>query len=60
MKETTLRFENETVDIYRWGPNDYSAEFHMADCSVRGTLLQIMQELSAAYDLDMDVIEEVR
>lgn len=54
--ETTIRLDGETINIYRFGTNDYSAEFEMADCSVRGTLLDIMMEISAAYDLDEDIL----
>lgn len=49
MLETTIRLENETIDILRWGPNDYSAEFYNADCSVRGTMIQIMAEIFDAF-----------
>lgn len=45
MLETTIELENETINIMRWGPNDYSAEFYNADCSVRGTMVQIMAEI---------------
>lgn len=57
--ETTLKFEDETIEIWRYGRNDYSVNFINADCSVRGTLLQVMDEITAVYDLEEDLIEEV-
>lgn len=52
MKKVELRTQDgKTIEIWRWGDNDYSVEFIDDDCSVRGTLLEVMQELDDAYDL---------
>ena len=54
--EMVLKFHDETIEIRRYGKNDYSADFITGDCSVRGTLLDVMKEITAIYDLDEDLI----
>ena len=49
--EMILKNETEEIMIWRFGVNDYSAEFINAECSVRGTLKEIMEEISENYDL---------
>lgn len=43
--ESTLMTQDGTVEILRWGVDDYSAEFKDADYSVRGSLRDIIAEL---------------
>lgn len=45
-KEVSYVFENgEQADVYRHDSNDYSVYFHNGDCSVRGSLWEIMDEV---------------
>ena len=44
--ETTLMTQEGRVEILRWDVDDYSAEFLDADYSVRGSLRDIIAELS--------------
>jgi len=45
-KETTIYFaDGELADIFRHGDNDYSIYFHNGDCSVRGSWLEIANEI---------------
>jgi len=45
-KETTIYFINgEMADVFRHGNNDYSIYFHNGDCSVRGSWLEIVNEI---------------
>lgn len=45
-KETTIYFINgEMADVFRHGDNDYSIYFHNGDCSVRGSWLEIANEI---------------
>lgn len=41
----TIRIDAETIRIYRFGDDDYSIEWDLDDCSVRGTFMQIAIEL---------------
>ena len=43
----------ETVRITREGRDDYSVYFTQQDCSVRGTLQDIIQEITKSNDYDM-------
>lgn len=43
--EATFMTQDGKVEILRWGQDDYSAEFIDADCSVRGSLRDIIAEL---------------
>lgn len=46
--EATLKFGYETVEIWRFGVNDYAANFIEDDWSVRGTPWQIIEEIDTA------------
>lgn len=43
---------NETIEIWQYGLDDYSAYFVQADCSVRGSLLQVMQEINETFGIE--------
>ena len=43
--ETIIKIGSETIEIWRWGLNDYSVNFINGDCSVRGTLADIVIEI---------------
>lgn len=43
--ESIIRSDNELIIIQRWGQNDYDVYFSESDCSVRGTLLEVIQEI---------------
>lgn len=57
MVEAIYKAGNETITITKFGPNDYNVYFHNADCSVRGTLLEVMQEINEAFEIE--TLEEV-
>lgn len=48
--ETTLKICGETIEIRRWGLNDYEADFIDGDCSVRGSLAGILIEIEEFID----------
>ena len=50
--ETKLSDGKETIEIWRYGNNDYAAYFHNADCSVRGTFLEVMAEITTAWECE--------
>ena len=60
--ETRLEIKSEeiidVIEIYRFDKNDYEIYFCNQDCSVRGTLLDILQEL-AECGFSADQMEEV-
>lgn len=41
-----VALRGEAVEILRWGDDDYSLEFNIGDWSIRGTLADILEELS--------------
>lgn len=41
----------------KFGPDDYGVSFHNANCSVRGTLLDVMQEINEAFEIE--TLEEI-
>ena len=45
-KETTWVVNKITVEIWRHGCDDYAAYFYEMDYSVRGTLKQVVNEIS--------------
>ena len=57
MNEVTLeaRYEarseeiTDAIEIYRHGKNDYEVYYCNADCSVRGTLAEVMEELYSTF-----------
>lgn len=46
------KVEDETITLVQYGSNDYSADFHKAMCSVRGTLLDVMKEINEAFEIE--------
>jgi hypothetical protein len=46
------KVEDETITLIQYGSNDYSADFHKAECSVRGTLLDVMKEINEAFEIE--------
>ncbi len=56
MNETLeVRFETrgsdivDVIEVWRFGKNDYAVNFINADCSVRGTLAEVMDELYSTF-----------
>lgn len=47
--ETTIKVGDETILIFRHGVNDYSIGYVKADCSLRGTLMEIINDLNQNY-----------
>lgn len=39
----------DVIEIWRFGKNDYAVNFINADCSVRGTLAEVMEELFSTF-----------
>lgn len=52
MLESTMKAGSETIEIWKYGEDDYAVYFRNADCSVRGTLLEIMKEINEAFDIE--------
>ena len=48
--EAEYKVGREMIQIWRWGINDYSANFINQDCSTRGTLLEVMRDICEAYN----------
>ena len=48
--EARLIADGETMEIWRAGINDYWVNFKNADCSVRGTLVEVMNEIYSAFE----------
>lgn len=48
-RESVLLVDGETIEIWRYGVNDYSANYMQGDCSTRGTLMQVLEEIIEAY-----------
>lgn len=46
--EKTFRVGNKTIEIWRHGVNDYTVNFDW-EASVRGTLMEVMEELFSVY-----------
>lgn len=51
-RESVLLMGGETVEIWRYGVDDYSANYIQSDCSTRGTLAQVLEEIIEAYGLE--------
>lgn len=47
--EKTMHLGGETQEIWRFGVDDYAVNFIEQDCSVRGTLMEIMSEIFEVY-----------
>ena len=60
MIEAIWKTGDETITLTKFGPNDYDVHFHNADCSVRGTLLEVMQEVNEAFEIESltDITQE--
>lgn len=43
--ESIMLVNNEVILVHRWGQNDYDVYFSESDCSVRGTLLEVISEI---------------
>lgn len=52
MVEAIWKAGDETITLTKFGTDDYSVYFHNADCSVRGTLLEVMQEINEAFEIE--------
>lgn len=39
----------EQIEIWRFGKNDYAVNFIENECSVRGTLAEVMDEIYSVY-----------
>lgn len=48
--EARLTADGEVMEIWRAGKNDYWVNFQNANCSVRGTLVQVMNEIYSAFE----------
>ena len=46
--EKTFRVGNKTIEIWRYGVNDYVINLNW-ESSVRGTLMEVMEELFSIY-----------
>jgi hypothetical protein len=42
--------DGEIMEVWRAGKNDYWVNFIMGECSVRGTLAQVMNEIYSIYE----------
>lgn len=47
--EKTMHLGGETQEIWRFGVDDYAVNFIEQDCSVRGTLMEVMGEIFEVY-----------
>lgn len=45
---TVYQLKNDTAKVYKHGEDDYSVYFVNAECSVRGTYADVMQEIEDA------------
>ena len=52
MEITRWKTDNELIILEQFGPNDFAVYFDNADCSVRGTLLEVMQEINETFELE--------
>ncbi len=59
--EAVWKVGDDQIQIWRGGRNDYWAYFANGDCSVRGTMLDVMTEISAIYGRELieEQVEEV-
>ena len=42
-----IKLNEETITIYHHGPNDFSLCYNIEDCSLRGTLEDVKQDLKS-------------
>ena len=45
--------EKETIEIWRYGINDYAVNFINGDCSVRGSLKDVIEEIINSFGNDI-------
>lgn len=62
--EARFRVENddtgvETMEVWRAGKNDYWVNFLNAECSVRGTLMDVMNEIYSIYE-DVEEVHDMK
>lgn len=57
MVEAIYKAGDETITLVKFGPDDYGISFHNADCSVRGTLLDVWKEINEAFEIE--TLEEI-
>lgn len=50
MPEAKIEIGGESIEIWRWGVNDYEIDFIDGDCSVRGPLAGIVMEIEDFID----------
>ena len=48
--EARLTADGEIMEIWRAGVNDYWVNFTNGDCSVRGTLVEVMNEIYSTFE----------
>ena len=48
-KEINTIFCSDTIEICRYGEDDYSVYFENGDCSVRGNLIDIIHEIADVF-----------
>ena len=44
-----LQIGKELIEIWQYGPNDFSVNYITSEASVRGTLMEVMADLNNAY-----------
>ena len=47
--EKVINLSNETLEIWRFGVDDYAVNFINGECSIRGTLIEVMNEVFGMY-----------
>lgn len=47
--EKVINLSNETLEIWRFGVDDYAVNFINGECSIRGTLMEVMNEVFGMY-----------
>lgn len=57
IKETRFAVDDDIIEIWRYGRNDYCAYWVNGDYSIRGTLAEVMTEIFSIYE---DVEEVTR
>jgi hypothetical protein len=46
-----LLIGKEYIEIWQFGPNDFSVNYVTSDASVRGTLLEVMADLNNSFGI---------
>ena len=47
--EKVINLSDETLEIWRFGVDDYAVNFVNGECSIRGTLIEVMNEVFGMY-----------